>query len=712
LRTFLSFILATMAVAIAAIVAVPFVVSTGWIREQATDALRDSTGRELIISGDTSLSVFPRISLNVSNATLSNPPGRDGDFARMDELDLGLELLPLLGGRVEVSRLVVTRPVISLEIDAAGVPNWFFTPPDAAPPAGASQDGAGQPAPAPLSPAKSLPAIENIQVGEMRLIDGSVTFSDLRSLDEYELGAINATIGLTSLDEPLALDGSGIWRGENVGFRLRLTEPRALATGTPSTAVASVDSAHLRGGFSGSVAIRNALSAEGELELSSPSLKELARWLGAQPPHVDGLGAFALSAAMTAGKQEIALSSARVALDGANAEGGILVSLDGTRPLLQATLAVDRIDVNRYLKGGLAAEPAAAPAGGAIAALGGAADTDAWDAEPIRVDGLGKLDADLRLSARELLFHNLRAGQSALAVTLRDSILTVDLSELQLYEGRAVGKLTVNGAGEMPAIAASFTVDDVAARAILRDSTGIDWLQGRSLITGSLASRGITEHRLVEALNGEITVRFTDGAIRGFNIAQMMRGLKTGAVFDWSREEAQQTDFSELSANFTIAKGIAQTDDLQMLGPLVRLNGAGMANLPARKVDFRISPKMVASLEGQGGDTGLAGIEIPFAIAGPWDSPTITPDLAAVLSNPEQVINTIEEIGRSLDQLRSGAGRDLGNTADEAAARRQPREFLDLFIGGAGDASGDGQGGGAPQPPPISEDDFNQLLGR
>ncbi len=709
MRAFFSLVFATLTVAIIVIAAVPFVVSTQWIRDQATEAVYESTGRELIIAGDASFSVFPNISLLVSNATLSNPQGREGDFADMEELDLGLKLVPLFSGRVEVDRLIVTRPVITLEVDANGAPNWLFAPVgESSTPA---QPSEGEVAQAPLSPAETLPTIESIQIGDMRLIDGTVTFTDRRNGSAHEFEQINATIGLSSLDNPLNFDGTGVWQGEEIGFSLDLLEPRALATGTPSTASLGIESAHLQAAFSGSVELKSGLVAKGDIEASSPSLKQLARWLGALAPQVDGLGTFSIAASMSAGTEEIALSSARLTLDEANAEGGFLVSLSGPRPLVQATLAVDRIDVNRYLAGGSSTSSApqapSSPQGEGVAAGG-------WDAEPINVDGLRTLDADVRLSTAELLFHELRAGQSALAVTLREGILTVDLSELQLYEGRAVGKLTVNGAGEMPAIAASFTVDNVAARQILNASAGLDWLDGRGQISGSLASRGLTHRRLVEALNGEMNVRFTDGAIRGFNISQLMRNLNAGAVFDWSREEAQQTDFSELSADFTIAKGIAQTDNLLMLSPLVRLNSVGVANLPRRTVDFRINPKIVASLEGQGGAEDLSGIEIPFMVTGSFDNPTITPDLAAVLRDPQKTINTIEQIGRSLEELRDGRGGDgIKGAIQGLTGDRQPKEFLDLLVGGGGGNAQPGQDGAEPQaPPPITEDLFKQILGQ
>lgn len=714
MRTLLFGLLGIVLLAAIVVVAVPFIVSTSWIRDQVTAAVRDQTGRELIIAGDTTLSLFPDISLAVSRAALSNPPGRDGTLARMEELDLGLRLMPLLSGQVEVDRFVMTKPFISLEIDENGAANWDFSQASAGDGA-AVQQPAGSTQQTETSGGSSLSSIDSVQLGDIRLIDGTITYQDQRTGSYQEARNINATVELTSLDDPLDIDGQLTWQGETLTFNLALNEPRALATGTPSSVSFSLEAPLLQTGFTGTIAAKDDIDAEGELEIASSSAKDLMRWLGTPAPSVNGLGAFSVAGAVRAGSNEFALSNASIALDDMNAEGGLLVALGGAKPLVQATLAVDGIDVNPYLGGGGGGSGDAGGGGGskgdAQASAGGSAG---WSREPINLTGLRSLDADLRLSTRSLRFQNMQAGQSALAVTLKDGILTVDLSELQLYEGRAVGKLTVNASNDTPALAMSFSLDEVAALPLLRDVAQLEWLEGRGQLNGALASRGGTQEQLVGALNGDIALRFTDGAIRGFNVAQMVRGLSGGGGTNWARDEAQKTDFSEFTASFVVNRGIAQTSDLQMLGPLVRLNGAGVANLPARTVDFRINPKIVASLEGQGGAIDLSGLEIPILIRGPWDQATIAPDLEAVIRDPQGAIDTIEQIGESLKNLQKNNG-DVGDVLNNLTGGQQPQQLLEsvLGIGQPQQQQGGGQGGGDPQaPPPISEDVFNRLLGR
>ena len=62
----------------------------------------------------------------------------------------------------------------------------------------------------------------------------------------------------------------------------------------------------------------------------------------------------------------------------------------------------------------------------------------------------------------------------------------------------------------------------------------------------------------------------------------------------------QTTDLTELHANFRIEKGKAETSDLRLAGPLVRITGTGTTDLNAKTLSFRIEPKLVMTTQGQG----------------------------------------------------------------------------------------------------------------
>ena len=63
---------------------------------------------------------------------------------------------------------------------------------------------------------------------------------------------------------------------------------------------------------------------------------------------------------------------------------------------------------------------------------------------------------------------------------------------------------------------------------------------------------------------------FQDGAIRGLNVAQMIRSLTSSTLSGWQEGKEQATDLTQLSASFRIDKGQATTTDLNLVGPLVQ----------------------------------------------------------------------------------------------------------------------------------------------
>jgi AsmA protein len=158
---------------------------------------------------------------------------------------------------------------------------------------------------------------------------------------------------------------------------------------------------------------------------------------------------------------------------------------------------------------------------------------------------------------------------------------------------------------------------------------------------------------------GTAFVVFQDGAIKGLNVAQMIRSLTASTLSGWQESEEKATDLSQLSASFKIDKGQAQTTDLNLVGPLVKMTGAGTIDLGTKQIGFRVEPKLVMTTEGQGRAGDPVGLGIPVMIAGPWGSPRIYPEMQGILDNPEAAYAKLKEMGKGLFG-QNGAGAGLG----------------------------------------------------
>lgn len=82
-------------------------------------------------------------------------------------------------------------------------------------------------------------------------------------------------------------------------------------------------------------------------------------------------------------------------------------------------------------------------------------------------------------------------------------------------------------------------------------------------------------------MNGSARLKVQDGAVSGFNLAQIMRnakarldGVNDGAAGQSGTAAANdKTDFSELCGSFKISHGVAHNDDLSAKSPLFRCKG-------------------------------------------------------------------------------------------------------------------------------------------
>ena len=134
-----------------------------------------------------------------------------------------------------------------------------------------------------------------------------------------------------------------------------------------------------------------------------------------------------------------------------------------------------------------------------------------------------------------------------------------------------------------------------------------------------------SQQAIMSNLAGTATANFQDGAIRGLNVAQMIRALTSGTLSGWQESREQSTDLTQLSASFQIEKGVATTADLNLVGPLVKMTGTGTVDLGSKTLALRVEPKLVMTTQGQGRASDPVGFGIPVVINGPWASPRFIP---------------------------------------------------------------------------------------
>lgn len=646
---------------IAVIVAVPMLVPSSVYKERVVALVKSQTGRDLTIGGDVGLSFFPRLAVKVEDVSLSNAPwAKDKDMASMKELRAAIKLMPLFKGDVEIDSFVLVDPVIHLEVKADGTPNWQFESASApATPEKTTTESSS-------SSGSSTSSLNQIRLGEVSIQNGTATYRNAKTGQSLAFEAVNLDLSLPGLDQPFDANGGLTWNSEPLKFTLTAQRPRALTEGGATPVEFSLNSSKIDASYKGSFQAFDTMAFIGGVDLNVPSVRDLASWLGSPLPAGKGFGELTIHGEAKGGGDNYQFSNAKLSFDGMNATGNVAVSTAGQRPRIKGNLDLDRVDANVYMSDG-----SAAPASSGSSSGGSSNGSGGWSTAPIDLSGLKAVDADISITTKELLVKAIKIGASAIDMTLNNGVLSVDLNKLALYKGAGSGSLILNGATRVPQMNAAFKISGVEAQPLLTDAAGFNRLSGLSAISFAVDATGHSQREMISSLEGNGDVKFTNGAIKGINLAKLMRNVFTAPATGWTSGGTQDTDFSELGGTFTITKGILTNKDLKLLSPLIRVAGSGTVDMPNQTLNYRVEPKLAATLEGQGGGEAK-GIEVPVIVSGPWSSPSFRPDLASMIQNRQQTIDTIKSLkdggGKALiNNLLGGGGTQTDTTKDSTS---------------------------------------------
>jgi AsmA protein len=279
-----------------------------------------------------------------------------------------------------------------------------------------------------------------------------------------------------------------------------------------------------------------------------------------------------------------------------------------------------------------------------------------WSNATIDLSGLNYVDAEVRVSAAELNIGDARFAPAAIDATLASGVLKASFPNLQAYGGQVSGQLAVDVSSGNPTYALNCDMAGVRALPLLQNAADFDKLDGKLQAKIAVSSAGNSPRAIMSNLSGTVFANFQDGVIRGLNVAQMIRSLTSGTLLGWQEGKEQTTDMTQLSASFRIDRGQATSSDLNLIGPLVRMTGAGTIDLGTKMLAFRVEPKLVMTTEGQGRAADPVGLGIPVVIDGPWSQPRIYPEMAGILDNPDAAYAKLKEMGKGLFGQGGGLG--------------------------------------------------------
>lgn len=681
-----------------------------------TAAVHEATGRDLTISGDISLSIYPWLGLSLGETTLSNAQGfGESPFAQVQKVDIKVKLLPLLSQRLEMQKVRLHGLHASLAIDKNGRSNWddLASPADSADKTVAPSDSGKPEKEATEKPAEAMAAIPALALEGLELQDARLEWNDQLNNQRIVIDKLTLQTGPVSLPAPVDLslsmdlqmnqpeinahiDLSGQlavdlatqqYRADNLNLKVSAT-----GSGLPASPLdAQLQSNIIANLKNQTLGIRNLQintlgaqlsgqvdvtglntdpEASGQLKIAQLSPRELAKRLAISLPETGDSSVLTkalLDMEFIGNANQVNLKKLDVTLDDTQLAGTASVK-NFASPVIRFNLDVDDIDVDRYLPPPSTEDSTGKPA---------AAESDASAAIALPLEPLRTLDIDGNLTLGKLKVAGAQLSELQLGLHGKGGQVRLHPVQASLYNGRFEGDIKLDVRTDTPRVSIDEKLTSVNIGPLLKDVLGKEYVSGKANVAAQLHTKGLALQTIKQNLNGKANFSFLDGKVNGVNIGQVIREAYAKLKKKPAPPKTENaTDFASLSGSVAITNGIVRNDDLNAKSPLLRIKGKGKVDLPKERIKYLVNAAIVESNEGQAGKEleELKSHTLPIKVTGKLTDPKFSLDLGPVLQ--KRIKKQVDKrIKKEKKKIKKKIEKDLKKKLEEDLKKKLGIKF-------------------------------------
>lgn len=586
------------------------------VKQQIYRMVKEKTGRTMTIAGKVDFSIFPRLGINVGKTTLGNAPGFSGEFADIEKMRAGLQILPLFSKKIQTTALVVDGLVVRLHRRKDGRTNWDNL--------AGGKKVAGQPD---KKQKKTFPAMAFLLEG-IEVKNSTVTYQDDAAALFYGITGFSLTTGVIGADRPIPVTGS---------FTVAATKPESTTDVAFSTTLLFDSTA--RKLLCNDLSIRKNARGKGlpvtvssllsgnigydpvKKNISSAGLSLGIHLEGDRLPEKKADLTLTTPVEITLDPLSVTLPALAMKVPGSSITGSASYETR-TKKNITFALEIDRIDLNRFIA------PVAVPKP--------VAQRRQDPSAMVRATAPGPYD-DLTIRGAVVIGtvkkDTLRASNIVVRAAMDNSVLKITPCTAELYSGLLSCAATVDFRGTFPKVAAKAALKELTVGEALAALTGKEMMTGIVDLDADVDLIAADRDTLAKSLNGAIRLTARDGAVHGINIPALIRQAKAALKGEKiPPDTARQTDFTAMAATVKFTDGRATNDDFTMRSPLLRLTGKGWADLVQSRLDYRITARIAdtVAVREETDLKKLRDLPIPIRISGGLARPAWSVDLASL----------------------------------------------------------------------------------
>ncbi|MEN8211246.1 MAG: AsmA family protein [Thermodesulfobacteriota bacterium] len=640
---------------IAAMFIIPQFVNVQKYKPVIEKKVAEATGRSFTFGDEIDISVFPWVGVKLTDLHFGSGKGyKQKDMVSVKNFEVRLKVMPLLSKKIEVKTFLMDSPQIYLEKLKNGQANWQgigTTEKKKSPKEKKKEES---------STGQTLP-IEALLVENFSITNGELTYVDQGTGLKKQISDLNLNLNDISLENPIGID----FNAKVDGKPLSLNGAAGPIGKDPGKGTIDIDfvlkalgelEIKLKGSLIDPVESQN---FDLEFNVLPFSPRKLLAAIDIEFPvktkDPKALDMVSIKSNIKGNPKSISLSKGVLGLDDSKLQFSASAK-QFSKPDLKFDINLDKIDLDRYLP-----EPPAKDSS-TEKTKSSAESKKKTNYEPLR-----KLVLDGKIKAGEVKASGATVEDVDIHILAKNGIITIDPMDLNLYQGNLDSKLELNVQKKNPRTKITIDAKGIQAGPLMKDVLEKELIEGTLKADMDISMRGEKPAMIKKTLTGKGELLFTDGAVIGIDLANMVRNVKTKLGTGEKLEEKPRTDFAALKIPFTAKNGLVNTNGSSLQSPLIRVLVTGKANLVKEILDFRVEPKFVATLKGQGDTEQRSGLMVPVLITGSFDSPKIRPDLEGMVKG---------DLTKEITNLKQGLDTKEGQQEKVEDVKNQIKSLL------------------------------------
>ncbi|HEY2115899.1 MAG TPA: AsmA family protein [Candidatus Angelobacter sp.] len=355
--------------------------------------------------------------------------------------------------------------------------------------------------------------------------------------------------------------------------------------------------------------------------------------------------------------------------------GGVITLKNFEAPQVQFALNADKVNVAE-LQQTFAAQPA--KRAGNFWQLVPEANAQA-KAEPsmiTKMTGGGTVVIGV-IQYDDLLLNNTHSN-----VTLDHGVIRMNPVTADVYGGKETGAITIDMRPAQPVYAVNLKTEKVDANKLISSVSDVkQTLYGllASNVNASFSSSSATG--IARSLNGNMAINLTNGKLMNLDLLHELAsvGKFVGNGFGPPKNF---TDLFQLTGNFDVKNGLAQTNNLKAVIDGGTLAAAGLVNLADQSLNLHVTAVLNKAISQQVGGTQVGGfmntalannqgeLVLPVIVTGTFQHPQVAPDVQQIA---KMKLDNLLPTSKNPAQLTAGIlGAVLGNKNQGGANGQQP----------------------------------------